>query len=131
MKGWKTMMPEKDSHHLMHFRKEWIVRPQAEYIRDQMIAHGLARTAHNALHAECGAVPVPGYHTLQRVARQLKPGLDIYERIDDYCDLVEESNRHPRIKPLEIDLNNISIEALRLQIPFLIDGLPSTRSIVA
>ena len=119
-----------DLHHPFHYKQEWLLRPQAEFIRNTIVARNLARTAHNALHAECTPVPVPGYHTLFRVARRLPSGLDVFEGIDAYCGLVEESNEHPNIKPIEINLNNLSIEAIRAQLPLLHDGMPSTRRVI-
>ena len=128
--GVPFMRVERDDHHLAHYGNEWLARKEAKYIRNQLIARQLARTAHNELHRYEGAVPVPQYHTLQRVAARMPQGLDIYSAIDSYCLLVDESSRHPNIKPIEIDLNNLSIEGMRRQIPYLREGLPNTRRIL-
>ena len=113
----------RDDHHLAHYDQEWSLRPEGLYIRQQLIARGINRAVHNLIHRECAPVPVPGVHTLQRVANRLTPGLDLFDAVDDYTRLVEQSNRHPKIKPIEISLNNLSIEALRAQLPYVRDGL--------
>jgi len=128
--GVELVRVERDDHHLAHYGNEWLARKEAKYIRNQLIARQLARTAHNELHRYEGAVPVPQYHTLQRVAARMPQGLDIYSAIDSYCLLVDESSRHPNIKPIEIDLNNLSIEGMRRQIPYLREGLPNPRRIL-
>lgn len=115
---------EKNNHHTAFNRLEWSLRPQGLYIRENssMIARGMSVAAHNLLHEMCPPVPVPQHYTLMHVARDLPQGLDIVQGIDTYCELVEESNRHPRIKPVERQLNLLSIEAIRQQLPFIREG---------
>jgi len=124
-------MPERDSHHTMYQRKVHEIYPVYQSIRENpsMIAHGLARTAHVLLHAETSPIPLLNYYTALRVANRLPSGLDVLDGIDEFSRLVEESNRHPRIKPIEIDQNELVIRGLRAQIPFIQQGY-STRRII-
>ena len=117
----------RDDHHLCFSANEWNARPQGEHIRRSMVARGMGRVAHNVLHKAVPGVPVPMVYTLQRVAADLKPGQDIFRTIDQYCSIVEANAKHPKIKPIEIDLNELSIEAIRMQIPYLRDGMRRSR----
>ena len=123
---------ERDAHHTLFERKSWELRPESYVLRenDSLIAHNLARTAHNLLHKMNSPVPVPGYHTLVRVSNRMPRGLDVESGIDTFCKLVDDSNKHPSIKPLEIKLNELCIESLRAQLPYIQDGLPSKRGII-
>ena len=44
--------------------------------------------------------------------------------VDDYSFAVELANKHPKVKDVEIELNNLSVRALRAQLPYLSDLLP-------
>lgn len=126
------MRIERDDHHTMHQQKVHEVYPVYQSIRNNpsMIAHGLARTAHNLLHRETSPVPLLNYYTAMRVANRLPSGLYVTDGIDEFSRLVEESNKHPKIKPIEIDQNELVIRALRAQIPYLEEGMPSNRRII-
>lgn len=120
-----------DAHHIAHHKAEWQSRPESKKVRNNLIVDGLYRGAHNLLHIECPPVPMPNYQTLQYVAPRLHYGPDIYKRIDRYCDLVGERLHHPKMKPIERDICELSIEAVRMQIPFIQDGTTNPkRSII-
>jgi len=123
----------RDAHHTLHDRVSWSARPQAEYIRknSSMIAHDIARTAHNLLHRMTEQVPVPGICTLQYVANRLPSGLDVISGIDTYSSLVEQSLKNPKTKPIERQIGMLSIEAIQAQKDYIIDGLPTNRRIIA
>ena len=117
----------RDNHHACNFEKEWSVRPDALAIRENpsLIAHNMARSAHNLLHYMTAPVPVPGIHTLKFVAQRLDSGLDVITGIDKYSTLVELSLRHPKTKCVDRRLGELSVEAMRAQIPYIVDGLPN------
>lgn len=121
-----------DCHHTAHDRVSWEARPEALAIRENtsMIAQGMARSAHELLHYMTAPVPPPSYHTLQYVANRLPSGLDVISGIDAYSKLVEEAIKRPKAKYIEKQLGLLSIEAMRGQILYIQDGLPSTRRII-
>lgn len=123
----------RDNHHTCHDRVAWEARPEALAIRENtsMIAQGMARSAHDLLHYMTAPVPPPSYHTLQYVANRLPSGLDVISGIDTYSKLVEEAGKHPKAKYVEKALGELSIQALRAQLPYIQEGLPSTRRIIA
>lgn len=84
----------------------------------------MARTVHNLVHCEQSAVPVPLFPTLQFVDHRFKQGKDIYDSIYGLTDLLYQSNDRQHVKPIEVDVNLLCIEALENQIPYLRDGLP-------
>ena len=125
-------MIERDAHHTLFERRSWSYRPEALALRENpsMIARGLARSAHTLLHQQNASVVIPTYHTLVRVYRDLPKDLDVFDGIDEFCSLVEESNKPPPIKPIEIKINDLCIEGMRDQIPHLLDGLPSRKTVI-
>lgn len=52
---------------------------------------------------------------------------NVFEGIDDFCFAIDEVNQSEMVRPSEIDLNNLAVHSLRLQIPYIRDGLVSTR----
>ena len=124
-------MPERDNHHTLHQRKVHEVYPVHQAIRENpsMIAHRLARSAHTLLHIETAPVPLLNYYTAMRVANRLPTDLDIFDGIDEFSRLVEESSKHPKIKPIEIDQNELVVRAIRAQLPYLAE-LKDTRRII-
>lgn len=120
-----------DTHHLCHYRNEWNARPEGKALRQTMLAPDLYRGAHNLLHLMCPPVPVPNYQTLQYVLPRFNFEQDIYGKIDQYSRLVTERTRHPKMKPIERDMCELSVEAVRMQIPFIREGtLNERRSII-
>lgn len=126
------MKVERDTHHPCHDRLSWEARPESIAIRenDSMLARDMGRKAHDLLHYMTAPVPVPSMHTLQYVANRLPSGLDVISGIDTYSSLVEQAIKHPKAKYIEKELGLLSIQAIRAQIPYIEDGLPSTRRII-
>jgi len=122
---------ERDDHHTQHTKRVHEVYPVHAAIRENpsMIAHGMARVVHNLLHSELPPVPLLSYHTALRVANRLPRDLDIFEGIDEFSRIVEQSARHPKIKPLEIDIDALAVRVLREQIPYIREGMPRSSTI--
>lgn len=105
---------------------EWTLRPEAEAVRENSsLKVEIARQADRLLHYMTSPVPVPSPRTLDFVAERLPEGLDIISGIDKYCFLVEAANRHPKTKCVDKQLGELSIFAMREQIPYIVDGLPA------
>ena len=122
------MKVPKDDHHLFHERVRWNQYEAGRAIRESTIVRGLGRAAHELLHTETAAVPVPGYHSLLRIAGQMESYYsDPSDGIDAYCTAVELANKHPKIKDIEVEINNLSIRALRAQLPYIQELLPTNR----
>lgn len=112
-------------HYAAFHMPEWTLRPNAERIRNNTsLQVEIATHAHKLLHFMTSPVPVPSRETLTFVAERLPEDLDIITGIDKYCFLVEASNRHPRAKDVDRALGELSIHAMREQIPWIVDGLP-------
>lgn len=122
-----------DNHHTCHDSMSWEARLESLAIRENssMIAYGMGRKAHELLHYMTAAVPVPNVHTLQYVASRLPSGLDVINGIDAYSSLVEQAGKHPKAKYVEKELGQLSIQAMQAQKPYILDGLPSARRIIA
>lgn len=123
-------MIERDNHHVPNDRLSWEVRPEGLFIRENTVAHNMARTAHILCHQETSPVPVPLFHSLQWVSRRYQPSGDIFHRIDDLSLLLERANHLKYVKPIEVEVNLLCIEALQAQIPYLQDGLPSLSTVI-
>ena len=119
------MKVTKDDHHLFHERVRWEQYEAGKTIRESTIARGLGRSAHELLHAETAAVPVPSYYSLIRIANEMDRHYNNpLKGVDDYSFAVELANKHPKVKDIEKEVNNLSVRALRAQIPYLKELLP-------
>lgn len=121
-----------NDHHTMFTARFHEVYQPHQDIRENpsMIAHGMAIPAHDELHNNCSAVPPISYYSALRVANQLPVGLFVLDGIDQFCSLVEASNKHPKAKRCEIALGELAIETLREQIPYIKEGLIIPRKVV-
>lgn len=126
------MRVERNDHHTCSEAALWQVYEAHEAIRQNpsMIAHNMARAVHNLLHLNTAHVPLLSYHTAQRVANRLPRDLDVIDGIDTVSKLVEQSARHPKIKPIEIEQDALAVRALRDQIPYIKHGLPNTSTVI-
>lgn len=123
---------ERDNHHTLHRRKLYEVYDVHRSLRENpsLIAHRLARSAHNLLHLNTADVPLLSYHTALYATSRLDRDLGVLDGIDALSKLVEQSAERPKIKPLEIDQDALAIRALREQIPYIKEGLPNTKVII-
>ena len=120
-----------DCHHVCHYKAEFSARAENKTLRNTMLAPNLWRAAHNALHAACPPVPVPNYQTLQYVIPRINHDLSILPKIDHVSSLVHERRNHPKMKPMEREINDMFIEAIQMQKPFIQQGtLNDKRSII-
>lgn len=74
---------------------------------------------HELLHEQEAPVPVPEYHSLLHVYQNLSAGLNVIQAMDKYCVLLNRANQHPKIRPIEIQLNELSIMAVQAQVPYV------------
>lgn len=113
-----------DRHHINYPRQEHSLRPQSLYIRESpSLIPLMERDAHTALHAECPAVPVLGYHALARIVRDFDPSDDVFRSIDSLMTAIETSAAHPKAHELERKLAEIAVQSLELQRPFIRAGI--------
>lgn len=115
-------------HHIAHDRTSWQARPQARDIRNNPGLHAyMYDEPHRELHRNTGIVPPPDYDSLIYVSNRLYEGRDPIKGIDEYCKYLEEAVNRPNIKPLVKKLGLLSIESMREQIPYILDGLAKER----
>lgn len=122
-----------DKHHIMHFRQEWTLRPEARVIREHpSLVPLIDREVHEDLHANCPSVPALGYQTLIRVAKNWYPQRDTVASMNDLQYAIGKASEHPLIHPLERQLAQLAVEAIGLQRPYIEEGLivPSTQTII-
>jgi len=114
-----------NNHHIWHHRKQHEATPDNEWIRNRalgMIAL-MSIDTHDALHKECPPVPPLDIFTAARVRRLYQPHPNPLIAIDNMSRAIEDAAEHPRAHQLQIELADLSIRAIRLQIPFIKDGL--------
>lgn len=122
-------MSERDLHHPLHDRKAWEARVDGQILRRKLLAPRMARTAHNLLHANTSPVPVPLYPTLNWLSFRFDPTGDVFTDIDGFTSLLDRANER-RPSEIEQGVNSLCINALRSQIPFLRDGMPSHKTVI-
>lgn len=113
-----------DRHHVLHYAKEWRLRPEARDIREHpSLIPALPREVHNSIHEHCPPVPLLGYHALKRVGRLWVPNRDTLQSVDNLLFAIEEAHDDPRCHGIEKSLGFLSMQAIELQRPFLKEGL--------
>ena len=111
-------------HHILHERASWNARPEFKQLRGTpSLIPRIDRDVHDDLHANCPAVPILGSYAMRRVNMLFEPSGNTFEDIDRLSSAFDRATRHPRAHQLERDLAGVAIETIRLQIPYLKDGL--------
>lgn len=113
-----------DCHHILHNREEWSLRNDALFLRETpSLIPALERSVHDEIHETCPPVPLLGCYALAIIRREFEPTPDTIETMENLMFAIEEAGRHPKAHPLEKDLGQLAIEAVRLQIPDIREGL--------
>ena len=114
---------ERYPHRVLYYDDAWSANGIGHDISRRIVAHGMSQIVHTLLHDQESPVPVPEHRSLLHVYQNLSAGLNVYKAIDKYCILLDRASRSPEGTPIEIQLNNLSIEAVRNQLPYLRDGM--------
>lgn len=78
--------------------------------------------AHDELHRHCPGVPPLDIYMARRVKSIIVPSTDPLEAVDNFCYAVEEASKSPKSHAIERGLGQLSIEAVRIQVPFIQEG---------
>lgn len=114
----------RDDHHVFNRKVEWAASLEGSTLREAVVARDMLRSYHERLHKETSPVPVPLFHSLQFVACRFKPRGDVFDRIEQVQELLDKANDMRYVKPIEVELNLLCMDALEAQIPHIQDGLP-------
>lgn len=111
-------------HHILHHRTLHETHKDSRTLRRSlgMIAL-LDHDSHDELHRACPGVPPLDIYMAQRVKGLYVPHADPLVGIDRLTSAIELASKHPRSHYIERGLANLTIEAVRLQIPFIQGGL--------
>ena len=123
--GWELMARrDGEYHHILHHEPFHNTHKDTKALRTSlgMIAL-LDHDPHDALHRECPGVPPLDIYTVRRVKNLYVPHADPLVGIDRYCKAVEIASQHHRSHTIEQALSGLVIESVRLQIPFIREGL--------
>lgn len=118
----------RDSHHILHNKQEWSLRPDAKSLREhQSLIVPLHRSEHNEIHKHCPAVPLLGYHALQRTFAMYEPSHTPVESMDNLMKAIEHAANHPKAHIIEKHLAELAIWAVDLQKPFIAEATRNVR----
>lgn len=110
----------RDSHHLLHHRQEWSLRPEAAAIREHpSLIPRMNRELHEELHRKCPPVPLLGFYALKRTLSVWRPQQNVLDSLDGLVVAIEDAARHEKSHPIESELAHLAISALELQRPFI------------
>lgn len=87
----------------------------------------LDHETHDALHRACPGVPPLDVYMVQRVKGLYVPHANPLVGIDRYSRAIETAMLHPRAHSIERQLAQLTLEAVRLQVPFIREGLMDER----
>lgn len=109
-------------HHPLHPEKEWMLRPQAEVLREN-ITPRMDMEIHNELHDKTPAVPMLGFHALLKTAHEFQPYHDTMRDLDQLLFIIDRAIHHPRSHQIETELGMLTMRAIELQKPYIRKGL--------
>lgn len=109
-----------DRHHPLFTRNHWTATKEAKALRG-MYLFPTEREVHQELHQVCPPVPLLGYYALSTILKEVNPIKEPQHDLDELTRAIETTTRHYKTHPIERELADLSIEALRLQLPFLIN----------
>lgn len=111
-------------HHILHHRALHETHKESRSLRRALGMIALIdHDSHDELHRACPGVPPLDIFTAQRVSKLFTPHPDPLKAIDRFSQSVETAMLHPRSHQIERQMAGLTIEAVRLQIPFIKGGL--------
>lgn len=114
----------RDRHHLLFDRQEWSLRPEGILLRENpSLIITMDRGVHMELHRKCPSVPVLGRFALYRAARDFRPTDDKLESVDNLLFAIDKANKSPKSHSLERSLGELTMQAIEMQKPYLIEGM--------
>lgn len=113
----------KDGHHILHNKQEWTLRPDAKKLRETpTLVPRLDRVTHNEIHRYAPAVPLLGYHALQRTLSFFEEGDTTIQSVENLMRAIEHAANHPKAHIIEKHVAELAIWAIDLQRPFLVNN---------
>lgn len=106
-----------DRHHILNTRNHWTATKESRILRNSYV-YKLDRSIHEDIHQYCPPVPLLGYHALTSVLGNVRPNGDPVRDLDELSSAIELSTKHHKVHPIEKQLGDIAIQAIRLQVPF-------------
>lgn len=123
-------MEKLHDHHINHYRSQHEANKDNKWIRRYGgLIVPMVLEVHDALHANCCGVPPLDIYMARRVKAMMIRGdtSNPLQAIDTFCAAVEEASAHPKTYPPEKMVGEAAIEAIRMQIPFILEGSPDAR----
>lgn len=103
-------------HHLLFPAAEWMLRPEASYLRQQSsLIPRIRNEGHVYLHSVVPLVPMLGYRTLTAAMHLWTPEEDTMRDIDGLCLAIGKAATHQKSHQIEKDLAGLTIEALQME----------------
>lgn len=111
-----------DRHHLLYEKSFWEAHTSTQRLRrTHSLIPRIDREVHEEIHDNCPPVPILGTYVMKRVGMLFEPTDNTFQDIDLLCRAMDKATKHSTT--IERELAGLSIEALRLQIPFVREGL--------
>lgn len=103
-------------HHLLFPAAEWLLRPEAAFIRKtHSLIPRMTRADHDYMHNQVPIVPALGHRTLISAGHLWTPEGDTIRDIDGLCIAIGKAAAHERTHRIEADLAELAIEALQME----------------
>lgn len=114
-----------EAHHALYPRKWWTLYEPYQRTRETgLLIPRIDAITHNALHRTVTVVPVPDFQTMSRVAKDFIPVRDDpISSIEALRDSFDRVTSQPDTNSLQRNLAGLTMNALDLQLKFVMDGL--------
>jgi len=114
-------------HHILHYERYWTANCDNMRIRRAIGMVALMDPdAHRELHARCPGVPPLDIFTAQRARMLYTPDHNPLRAIDNLCYAIDGAAQHPKTHSIERKAARLTIDSIRLQIPYIRTGLVTT-----
>lgn len=110
-----------DRHHLFNTSAHWKSTKESHRLR-AMYLYPMERTEHENLHEDCPPVPLLGYFALSSILRDVNPVREVQHDVDELSFAIESAISNPKAHEIERSLGQLTIEAIRLQVPYIERG---------
>lgn len=115
-----------EDHHVLFHRSQHESNEDSKWVRRNAgLLVPMDIDVHDELHAKTPGVPPLDIYMVRRVKSIMRKNLtpDPIRNIDTYCWAIEEAMGHPKAYEVEKAVGNAAIQAVRMQLPFIREGI--------
>lgn len=109
-----------DVHHILFTRRHYDMYSEGSRLRETpSLKVTMPRELHNEIHRNTPSNGILGRYMLLGTVKNFEPSRDTLETVDNLCFAIQEAGKSPKMHSIDRQLGALTIEAVRLQLPYL------------